>query len=416
MTMRNTTGNHGAAGGGERRTVWRVQNILSLLIVGAVVGCGGSSDRVADSTAASADTLVGTVLFSAEQVQHGGVRWAPAGTGTVVGVEEVPGELAPDEDHTARLSAPARGRIVAVHVQLGDRVQRGDALVTLQGAEASAARADYAKAVAERESRRAAAAYAHAASERAQRLLVAKAIARQEVERAQADDELARSALAQAVAEVDRARAWLSQMGVDSVSGEMVLRAPMAGVVLSRDGVPGSVVEAGTLLLTVSDPGTLWLEVAVPGRGVGVPRPGARVRFGVPAFSTDTFEARVRGVGGAVDSATRTVPVRALVRNAAWRLRAGMFATVWLESGVARDGVVVPDSALQLVDGKPVVFVAQADGRGGARFERRAVAVGARAGGRVQIARGVAPGELVVVAGAFAVKSEFARSSIVGGE
>jgi len=50
---------------------------------------------------------------------------------------------------------------------------------------------------------------------------------------------------------------------------------------------------------------------------------------------------------------------------------------------------------------------------GGARFERREVEIGATVGGRTQIVRGIAPGDSVVVAGAFAVKSEFSRAKLV---
>jgi hypothetical protein len=86
-----------------------------------------------------------------------------------------------------------------------------------------------------------------------------------------------------------------------------------------------------------------------------------------------------------------------------------MFATVQLPVGAARSGVSVPDGAMQLLDQRPVVFVAIPDADGGARFQRRDVDVGARARGQVQILRGLGPGEVVVIDGAFAVKAAYAR-------
>lgn len=387
--------------------------LAGVIAVSALAGCGGSKEATADAQAAPVSAAERS--FSAAQVQHGGVRWAPAEASTMAAAAELPGKLTPNEDRTARLSAPAQGRVVTVHVQFGDRVSRNQPLVTLQSQAASSARADYAKAVAELNSRRVAANYSRAMVERSDRLLAAKAIARQEVERARADDELARSAVQQAQAEVDRARSTLTQLGVSTVDGTMVLRSPLDGIVLSREAVPGSVVDAGAPLVTVSDVSTLWLEVSATDRVAASLVPGARARFAVPALPADTFQAQVQSVGGALDSATRTLPVRAIVRNSTRKLRPEMFATVWIDGGAPQVGVAVPDSAIQLLDRKPVVFVAHPDGAGGARFERRDVELGAKMGGRTHVVRGLSPGEMVVVNGAFAVKSEFARTKMAEG-
>ena len=381
--------------------------VCALLIVTACRPEGGAAaSSVADSARATS-----TLTFTAAQVQHGGVHWGPATGGTGAAMLEVPGHLVPNEDRTARLGAPARGRVLRVHVQLGQRVTAGQALVTLQSQEASAARADFEKAVAERNSRRAAATYARTAHDRAERLLVAKAIAQQELERAQADDELARAALTQADAEVERARAGMSQLGVGASNGTMVLVSPLAGVVLAREAVPGSVTEAGAPLATVADLSTLWLEVLAD-RAASVLSTDSRVRFSVPAFPADTFEARVTSVGGALDPSTRTVPIRALVSNTAGRLRPAMFATVWIESAERQATVSVPEGAVQMLNERPVVFVVTADRTGGARFERRDVEVRGTIAGRTQLLRGVAAGDIVVTEGAFAVKSEFSRAAM----
>ena len=377
-----------------------------------VIATACSSEKTAVDSSGASVAGTRTLVFTKAQVEHGGVQWGPASGGTGGVLLEVPGQLVPNEDRTARLGAPARGRVVRVYVQPGQRVSAGQTLVTLQSQEASAARADFEKAMAERNSRRATATYSRTARERAERLLVAKAIARQELERAQADDELGRSALEQADAELARARAAMSQLGVGSASGIMTIASPLTGVVLSRDAAPGSVAEAGAPLATVADPSTLWLEVSVSDRAASALVTGSRVRFSVPAFPTDTFEARVSSVGGALDPATRTVPVRATVANKAGRLRPAMFATVWLQSVGGQASVSVPESAVQMLDERPVVFVVTPDGKGGARLERRDVEVGGTVAGRTQLRRGVAANDIVVTDGAYAVKSEFSRAKM----
>jgi RND family efflux transporter MFP subunit len=218
----------------------------------------------------------------------------------------------------------------------------------------------------------------------------------------------------QAKAEVERAKEELGRLNVDA-QGEMVLRSTMTGVVLTRDAVPGSVVEPGTPLLTITDPSTLWLQIAATEAVASALRPAALIRFSVPAFPDEPFDARVQNIGGALDPDTRTLPVRASVSNAGGRLRPEMFATVVVEQGTPRKGVAVPDAAVQLLDERPVVFVARPDNAGGARFERRDVEIGARQGGKTQIVSGLSPGDRVVTDGAFAVKSQFSRSKMPQG-
>ena len=351
-----------------------------------------------------------TVIMTAAQIEHGGVKWGPVSLGATSQVATVPGEITPNEDRTARLGAPARGRIVSVAVRPGDSVREGQVLVTMQSPDAGMAQSDVAKAAAEVTSRRAEAQYAASARARAERLLALKAIPRQDYDRAVSDDERAKAALAQAEAEATRARATSGQLSADANSnGEIVLRAPHSGVVLARTAVPGTVVEAGAPLVIVTDPASLWLAINAPEALSTVFHRGDRVRFVVTALPADTFSARVAGVGAGLELETRTLSVRADVDRDV-RLKPQMLATVLV--GGARNGQqpMVPDEAVQLLQGKPFVFLARAKEKGDTEFERREVVPGARANGTVVIQRGVAAGDVIVIGGAFAVKTAFEKS------
>lgn len=386
-----------------------------LAIVGLGVGlarCGGGEEKGEPEKKADAPPPAPReVTFTTEEIQHGGVKWSAVREMTVAPSVEVPGRLEPDENKTVHVSTPAQGRLLTVRVNVADRVARGQVLATIQSEGGTSARADYAKAVAELNSRQTAAAYARLSRERAARLLEMKAGSRQDVERARTDDEVAQAAVAVAQAEVERAQAELGHLNVDA-RGEIVLRSTISGVVLTRDAVPGSVVEPGAPLLTITDPSTLWLQVAATEAVASALRPATLIRFSVPAFPDERFEARVQSIGGALDPETRTLPVRAIVSNAGGRLRPQMFATVLIDQGTPRKGVAVPDGAVQLLDERPVVFVARPDGAGAARFERRDVDIGAKQDGTTQIVGGLTPGDIVVTDGAFAVKSQFSRAKL----
>jgi cobalt-zinc-cadmium efflux system membrane fusion protein len=302
--------------------------------------------------------------------------------------------------------------VLGVHVSPGDRVATGARLVTLQSPEASMAQADVSKATAELSSRRAAATYAKAAKDRAERLLALKAIPRQDYERAVADDELARASVSQAEAELQRSRSNAAQLGIDLRDGSMTLRSPIAGVVTTRDVVPGAVVSAGSQLVTITDPSALWLAIALPESFASGVRVGSMLRFTVAPYPADTFVARVQSVSATFDATTRSLPVRGVVTNSRGRLRPEMYARVWVEGAGRTTVITLPDSAVQRLDGRTVVFVAHPDAKGGARFEKRDVIVGPTSGGRTSILSGIAPGEAVVVAGAYAVKAELAKGKL----
>lgn len=389
-----------------------IPTALAVAVAIILAGCGKANTPPASNTDSAA--AMNDVTFSPAQVQHGGVRWGPVTMGSAAGTASVPGEISVNEDRTARLGAPGQGRIIAVRVQPGDRVSRGQVLVTMQSASAGLAQSDLSKATAEVTSRRAQAQYAASARARAERLLAIKAIPRQDFERAIADDEQARAALQQADAELRRARSTATLMGATDVSasGEVILRSPLDGVVLARPAQPGAVVDAGSPLVIVTDASSLWLQVKAPEQLAALFRRGNPLRFTVLAWPTDTFTARTGAVGAGLEPETRTLAVRGIVPNANGRLKPEMLATVLVDGGQRTSAALVPEQAVQLIDGKPNVFIAHPDAKGGARFERREVVVGSRANGRVAVLRGLAPGDVIVTAGAFAVKAQFQKGSM----
>ena len=332
----------------------------------------------------------------------------------------LPGQLTPNEDQTARLGAPAQGRVLAVRVSPGNRVRRGQLLVTLQSPEAAMVQADVSKAVSGVTSKRAQATFARSARERADRLLALKAIPRQEYEKAIAEEQLAQTELAQAEAELQRTRMTAAALGAsDAATGEIALRSPQDGVVLERSAMPGAVVEAGAPLVVVTEPSLLWLTVNAPETMIGAIRTGITLRFTVPAYPADTFTARVTAVGAGLDPDTRTLPLRATVANTAGRLKPAMLASVSLPgtvgvSAAAAQGprIALPAEAVQLLRGTSVVFQVVPDGTGGGHFMARPVEISGRAGGRITITRGIAAGDLIVVQGAFAVKAAIEKAKM----
>jgi membrane fusion protein, heavy metal efflux system len=401
------------------RSRWSRLLVLGIATCAILTACDrrAAADQkgVAEASESGASATPDAISFNASQVAHGGVRWSPVVLSPSSVSAIVPGQIVPNEDRTARLGAPAQGRVIAVRVRPGDRVSRGDVLVTMQSAEAGMAQADVSKAEAELVSKKAQAVYAASARARAERLLALKAIPQQDYERATADDEQARASLSQAQSEMRRARSTASVLDANtsvSASGEIALRSPLTGVVLARTAVPGTVVEAGAPLVVVTDPTSLWVAISAPETMSGLFARGGRLRLTVPAYAADTFVARVEAVGAGLDPETRTLSVRAVTSDGKGKLKSEMLASVDVEGGRSLLAAVIPEDAVQLVSGVPTVFVVETDAKGGARFTRRSVELGGRGNGRVAVINGLRSGDLVVTRGAFAVKSEFQKGAM----
>ena len=219
---------------------------------------------------------------------------------------------------------------------------------------------------------------------------------------------------AQAQAELTRAQSVHSHLvGPGSVPAgidehEVLLRSPMSGIVVRLDAQPGAVVLVGAPLVSVSRTTSLVLQMQLPERALAVAGIGSSIRFTVPAFPGERFEARVTRVAPTLDSTTRTLAVQAQVQSGADRLRAEMFATAELLGPPNAATLSVPASAVQAYEGDTVVITARSR-TSGLELEAVPVRVGRRTTERAEILAGLVAGTPVIVEGAPVAKAELLR-------
>ncbi len=307
-------------------------------------------------------------------------------------------ELRVDQDAYAEVASPAPARVVRVLVKAGDEVTANQPLVEL-------ASGDMAKGRAELRAADARLAVARKNLERKQALLADRLIPERDVIEARAavtDAEAARTVAAGALEQF---------AGAQGRSG-LVLRAPVAGTVIDRDVVVGQLADPTKTLFRIGDLSTLWLVAHVFERDAVRVQIGAKGSASFAALPGKTVEGTITWIGREVDAASRTVPVRLEIPNADGVLRPGMSASVSIPIGEAGGQVVaVPIAAVQRVGDAWAVFVP----RGPGSFDVRPVGRGRELGGEVEILNGVAPGEEVVVDGAFLLKAEFDKARGEGG-
>jgi cobalt-zinc-cadmium efflux system membrane fusion protein len=325
-----------------------------------------------------------------------------------------PAVLALDETRTSRIGAIVEGVVVSAGAQVGDRVRAGTTLGLMHSDVVHEVWASYRKAIAERRRQETEASFAQQNEARAERLLAAKAISAQEVARAKVDRTSAEEALDMAKTEVRRAEEALEHLGITNgedptgESGEQIpVRTPIAGVVLERLVTEGTAVTVGTGLFVVSDLSRLWAIAEVDEARLSALAVGRPADLTVPAYPGERFPATIAFIADTVNPTTRRVTVRALVLNAAGRLKPQMYASVSLGAGEPRRAVVVPAAAVQDVDSDRVVFIA---GEGG-RFTRRRVVTAAEENGQVEVKEGLRAGERIAVKGSFLLMSQMSAAA-----
>lgn len=205
----------------------------------------------------------------------------------------------------------------------------------------------------------------------------------------------------QAAAELGRAEQAVKFLGAGDGDGEdVIVRSPIAGMILQRNATVGASVETGgEALLQVGDPGALWIVAEVYEGDLPVVQVGADANVTL-ASATTPVPGRVVAVGAAIEQGMRRAPVYVTVDPAAAghaELRPNTYARVAISAPSAA-AVTLPVGAVLIEDGsRTVVYVERDEGA----FVRREVSVGASTDDdQVQVTAGLAPGERVVVRGA----------------
>jgi HlyD family secretion protein len=310
----------------------------------------------------------------------------------------------------ATVAAEITGRVSAMLVEEGMKVEAGQVLARLDDAEW---RAQLGVAQAERDVALKAVAEIDASLSEARRVLrrnreIAESglVSDQELERSETEVKVlaARLDLARQQVEAAGRRIEQAERSLDNCT----VRAPFAGIAVSKDAQVGEIVSpvsAGggftrTGISTIVDMESLEIEVDVNEAYIARVRPGQPVEATLDAYPDWKIPAKVRTTIPTADRQKATVKVRIAFDALDPRILPDMGVKVaFLASPQERDAAVepralVPRGAVRKDKDASIVFVVKGD-----RLERRAVQVGGTTGADAQILAGLQPGETVVVRG-----------------
>lgn len=314
-------------------------------------------------------------------------------------VLSVVGTVTFNPEHMAAVGTRLRGLVRTVSKFEGDVVERGTLLAEVESAELGEAQASVATLQAERSA-------AEINADRERQLRVRQLSTAREHEVAQAELTKYNALLHAAHQRVAALAGSSDGKGVIGL-GRHAIRSPISGTLIERHVATGQSVDADLVAFRVANLDELWVELAVFEQHLGRIRIGDSVVLSALATPAETMVGRVAHIGAQIDAETRSADVRIEIDNRARKLRPGQAVTAEIQAsqGAGRPVLLVPSSAVTVVDGQPTVFVSESP----TAVRALAVELGASNGSQQQVTQGLQEGQTVVVRGVFALKSELFR-------
>ncbi|KPP82546.1 MAG: membrane fusion protein [Oceanicaulis sp. HLUCCA04] len=209
-----------------------------------------------------------------------------------------------------------------------------------------------------------------------------------------------RSLLDEVQANSERARARVSAL--EARVADRIIRAPFDGVIGLRAVSLGQLVGPGDTIAQLDDTSIIKLDFTLPERFLATVSAGMEIAAYTSAFPDEEFLGEITQIDSRIDTATRSVTVRAEIANADGRLRPGLLMTVEIRRD-PRTRPSVPETAVTRLRDQVFVYAAVQDEEGHYAVQRE-IRVGARSDGYLEVLDGVEPGDIIVRQGVHRIR------------
>ncbi len=293
---------------------------------------------------------------------------------------------------SAQLASQVMGTITRVSVQEGDSVRRGQALITIDGAQSRAAYQGASAGVRASQQAIAAAdadyALAESTMKRYQMLYDKKSVSPQEFD--EVKTRLAAAKARRDAAQANRAQAEAAVSEANTAVGFTTIRAPFDGLIIAKLADAGAMAAPGIPLLTVEDPSHFRLEATVDESQIGAVRLGAIIPVVIDSLGSQEITGKVVQIVPAADPASRTFTVKIELPSNP-QIRSGLFGRARFPRG-ERQSILVPQTALLHRGQLDGVYVVGKDEIASLRY----VTLGRPEAGGVEVLSGIENGERIV--------------------
>lgn len=403
-----------------------MKKYIVLLTMLLLVFCRGQEGRVHDEGETPTNVDLQTevhegdehqdVQVSLEKQKAWGIKVGSAVMENIASRISLPGVLVMNQNETAHISSFVAGKVIALTVDLGAKVRKGQSLCTINSPEFGQAQADFLET-------RARLNLSKKDFERAQKLFEEKALEEKEFLRREAEYN-------KLITEYGARGSTLHSYGLthehidalilkcETVKDEeykceiadpnLPILSPLGGTVVFRDILLGEHVDPEKTVFTVSNLNTLWALLDAYEKDLPFISKNSAVFIESPLYPGKQFQGEITYISDLIDEQLRTVKIRVAIHNSEGLLKPNMYIQGTLENTVeAHNTLVIPDEAVQNLEGEKVVFVLEEEDI----FTVRHVSLGLKIGSLRIITEGLSATEKLAIKGAFYLKTELTKTT-----
>ena len=361
--------------------------ISSLLLIAIAFSFVGCAPKKSEEPAPEAQNNTGPAIITltAEAMKIAGIQLEKAELRQIPLKVYGTGGIDFNQKRLMNLTARVTGRVENVYAYVGDRVKEGELLLSLYSPDFLTSQAEFLQ-----------------VGERLQRFVGGNL----------------KDEIPAAESLVDSAKRKLMLLGMKEgdlkeleetrrIKPLLPITAPLSGTIIESQVVLGDQIAEGASLFKIADMSVLWAHVHIYEKDLALVRQGMPALVRVQAYPDQAFKGSLTLINDIVDEQTRTVIGRVEVLNAGGLLKPGMYADVELILPASAEALLVPEAAVQDVEGKKVVFIPE----GETSFRFQEVEVGRKFNGWVEVVKGLSVGDAYVRDG-FLLKSEYLKKNL----
>ena len=342
-----------------------------------------------------------SVFISQKDLEANEIETANAGPGSLQKIVRAPANIILHNDRIAHVLPKVVGNARKAYKNLGEQVQAGELLATLESREMAEAKADFL-----------------AASKKY--LLTEMTYQREKNLReknitSEQDFQNARHAVEEARIQLELTRQKLQALGL--TENEIVslpeappsllrvyeLRAPISGKVISRHFNPGELMNLDHEAFVIADLGKVWADITIFPQDLSYIKEGQEIS--IDCKDGKTTKAKLFYVSPVLSEDTRTAKAIAEIDNENGKFAPGSFACASMITEETPVAIMIPKAALQEIDGQETVFIKE-----GENFTPRVVKLGRSDEDHVEVLSGLQPGETYASKNTFLLKAELKKS------